>query len=138
MAKTIISESPAVNMIGKGTSIKGDIRSDGDFRVDGILQGSIHSTGKIVVGVSGSIEGDITCQNADFSGQVKAVIHVKELLSLKSTSKVIGEVHTSKLAIEPGAKFSGTCNMEDEPEFKVQKEITQDEPVTREKEKITG
>ena len=138
MAKTIISESPAVNMIGKGTSIKGDIRSDGDFRVDGILQGSIHSTGKIVVGVSGSIEGDITCQNADFSGQVKAVIHVKELLSLKSTSKVLGEVHTSKLAIEPGAKFSGTCNMEDEPEVKVQKEITQDEPVTREKEKITG
>jgi cytoskeletal protein CcmA (bactofilin family) len=138
MAKTIISEAPAVNMIGKGTSIKGDIRSDGDFRVDGILHGSIQSNGKIVVGVSGSIEGDITCQNADFSGQVKATIRVKELLSLKATSRVNGEVHTSKLAIEPGAKFSGTCNMEDEAELKAQKENIQHGSVNREKEKVAG
>jgi len=138
MAKTIISETPAVNMIGKGTSIKGDIRSDGDFRVDGILHGSIQSNGKIVVGVSGSIDGDITCQNADISGQVKAVIKVKELLSLKSTSKVTGEVHTSKLAIEPGAKFSGTCNMEDEAEIRAMKENQANGSITKEKEKITG
>jgi cytoskeletal protein CcmA (bactofilin family) len=138
MAKTIISESPAVNMIGKGTSIKGDIRSDGDFRVDGILHGSIQSNGKIVVGVSGSIEGDINCQNADISGYVKAVLRVKELLSLKATSKMTGEVYTSKLAIEPGAKFSGTCNMEDEPSAGKQQENKQDGNLTREKEKITG
>ena len=138
MAKTIISETPAVNMIGKGTSIRGDIRSDGDFRVDGILHGSIQSNGKIVVGVSGSIEGDINCQNADLSGQVKATIHVKELLSLKSTSKVTGEVYTSKLAIEPGAKFSGTCNMEDEAEIKAQKENIQHGSIIREKEKVAG
>jgi len=138
MAKTMISETPAVNMIGKGTSIKGDIRSDGDFRVDGILQGSIQSNGKIVVGVSGSIEGDITCQNADFSGIVKAVIRVKELLSLKATSKVNGEVHTGKLAIEPGAKFSGTCNMEDEAEARMQKENIQHGSIAKEKEKIAG
>jgi len=136
MAKTIISETPAVNMIGKGTSIKGDIRSDGDFRVDGILHGSIQSNGKIVVGVSGSIEGDINCQNADISGQVKAILRVKELLSLKSTSKMTGEVYTSKLAIEPGARFSGTCNMEDEPAAVKHQEIKQDGSVTREKEKI--
>jgi cytoskeletal protein CcmA (bactofilin family) len=138
MAKTIISESPAVNMIGKGTSIKGDIRSDGDFRVDGTLHGSIQSNGKIVVGVSGIIEGDITCQNADFSGQVKAIIRVKELLSLKATSKVTGEVHTSKLAIEPGAKFSGSCNMEDEADLRAQKELLTNGPAIREKEKVTG
>lgn len=138
MAKNIINETPAVNMIGKGTSIKGDIRSDGDFRVDGILLGSIQSNGKIVVGVSGSIEGDINCQNADFSGQVKATIRVKELLSLKATSRVTGEIYTSKLAIEPGAKFSGTCNMEDEPGVKVQKEEVQHGSIIREKEKITG
>jgi len=138
MAKTIISETPAVNMIGKGTSIKGDIRSDGDFRVDGILHGSIQSNGKIVVGVSGSIEGDINCQNADISGQVKAILRVKELLSLKSTSKMTGEVYTSKLAIEPGARFSGTCNMEDETSAVKHQENKQDGSVTREKEKITG
>jgi cytoskeletal protein CcmA (bactofilin family) len=138
MAKTIISESPAVNMIGKGTSIKGDIRSDGDFRVDGTLFGSIQSNGKIVVGVSGSIEGDITCQNADLSGHVKATIRVKELLSLKATSKVTGDVYTSKLAIEPGAKFSGTCNMDDEAEMKAPKESIQHGSIIKEKEKVTG
>ncbi len=138
MAKTIISESPAVNMIGKGTSIKGDIRSDGDFRVDGTLFGSIQSNGKIVVGVSGSIEGDITCQNADLSGMVKATIRVKELLSLKATSKVTGDVYTSKLAIEPGAKFSGTCNMEDEADMKASKEPIQNGTIFKEKEKVSG
>lgn len=138
MAKNIISETPAVNMIGKGTSIKGDIRSDGDFRVDGILQGSIQSNGKIVVGVSGSIDGDVTCQNADISGQVKAIIKVKELLSLKATSRLTGEVYTSKLAIEPGAKFSGTCNMEDETGIKAPNENLQNGSVVREKEKVTG
>lgn len=138
MAKPINSESPAVNLIGKGTSIKGDIRSDGDFRVDGTLHGSIQSTGKIVIGVSGNIEGDISCQNADLSGQVKATIRVKELLSLKATSKVTGEVYTSKLAIEPGAKFSGTCNMDDEAEITAQKVNIEHGSIAREKEKITG
>lgn len=138
MAKNIISESPAVNMIGKGTSIKGDIRSDGDFRVDGILLGSVQSTGKIVVGVSGSIEGDITCQNADISGNVKAIIKVKELLSMKATSRVTGEIYTGKLAIEPGAKFSGTCSMEDAPAAKEPTEAIKDGPIAREKEKIAG
>jgi cytoskeletal protein CcmA (bactofilin family) len=138
MAKTIISETPAVNMIGKGTSIKGDIRSDGDFRVDGILHGSIQSNGKIVVGVSGSIEGDINCQNADISGQVKAILRVKEMLSLKATSKMTGEVYTSKLAIEPGARFSGTCNMEDESMTREHQENKQNGTITGEKEKGTG
>jgi cytoskeletal protein CcmA (bactofilin family) len=138
MAKNIISESPAVNMIGKGTSIKGDIRSDGDFRVDGILLGSVQSNGKIVVGVSGSIEGDIICQNADISGSVKATIKVKELLSMKSTSRVTGEIFTGKLAIEPGAKFSGTCSMEDTPVSREPMEAAKDGPIVREKEKITG
>lgn len=138
MAKNLIIETPAVNMIGKGTSIKGDIRSDGDFRVDGSLHGSIQSNGKIVVGISGNIEGDITCQNADISGQVKATIRVKELLSLKATSKVLGEIYTNKLAIEPGAKFTGTCNMQEDNARPVQQEIKPDETVVREKEKVTG
>lgn len=138
MAKNIISETPAVNMIGKGTSIKGDIRSDGDVRIDGNLHGSIHSSGKIVVGVSGLIEGDINCQNADISGQVKATLRVKELLSMKSTSIVNGEIHTSKLAIEPGARFTGTCNMEEETRRSEPKENLQNGPLVREKEKVAG
>ena len=136
MAKTITSETPTVNMIGKGTSIKGDVRSDGDFRIDGSLLGSIQSTGKIVVGTTGSIEGEVNCQNADISGNVKATLKVKELLSLKATSKVFGDVYTSKLAIEPGAVFTGTCNMGDSAQQGPKPEIKND-PL-KEKEKILG
>lgn len=136
MAKTITNETPTVNMIGKGTSIKGDVKSDGDFRIDGSLTGSIQSTGKIVVGTTGSIDGEINCQNADISGVVKATIRVKELLSLKATSKVNGDVHTNKLAIEPGAIFTGTCNMGDDAEIAPKPEAKYG--AVKEKEKILG
>jgi len=111
MAKTMNSEAQSVNMLGAGTTIKGDVQSNGDFRIDGTLIGSIQSKGKIVVGQTGHVEGEINCRNADISGQVKAQIIVTELLTLKASAKFSGEITTSKLSIEPGARFSGTCNM---------------------------
>ncbi|NOX48659.1 MAG: polymer-forming cytoskeletal protein [Chlorobi bacterium] len=99
------------NSIVAGTTIKGDITSQGDFRIDGALTGSINSKGKIVVGQSGSIDGEIICQNADISGTIKAKLTVEQLLTLKSSANLTGDVVTGKLAIEPGAKFTGTCNM---------------------------
>lgn len=112
MAKTNIPESPSINLLGAGTSIKGDIKSNGDFRIDGSLVGSIHSKGKVIIGTTGKVDGEIICQNADISGEVKARVTVAELLSLKATSKISGDVTTNKLAIESGAKFSGSCNMD--------------------------
>ena len=112
MVKSKENEIPSINLLGPGTVVKGEIRVSGDFRIDGTLQGSIECKGKIVVGPSGSIEGEIQCQNADFSGEVKATVKVSELLTLKETARFSGDIVTSKLAIEPGAKFSGTCKME--------------------------
>jgi cytoskeletal protein CcmA (bactofilin family) len=112
MAKTNIPETPSINLLGAGTTVKGDIKSTGDFRIDGSLVGSINSQGKVIVGVTGKLEGEIICQNADISGDVKATVVVTELLSLKSSAKLNGDITTNKLAIEPGAKFSGTCNMD--------------------------
>lgn len=135
MAKITTPETPTINTLGKGTTFKGDIKSNGDFRIDGNLDGSIHSDGKIVVGASGRIEGEVVCQNADFSGYIKATVKVKELLTLKSTSDVRGEITTNKLAIEPGAKFSGTCSMDNQDPAPVRKEDNKDGSNT-EKEKI--
>lgn len=113
MAKTILPETaPSINLLGSGTEVTGDIRSNGDIRIDGILTGSINSTGKVVVGSTGRVEGEIICLNADISGEVSARIKVSELLSLKSTARVIGDILTNKLAIEPGAVFTGACKME--------------------------
>ncbi|MBE9480505.1 MAG: polymer-forming cytoskeletal protein [Bacteroidetes bacterium] len=111
MAKNNINETASRNLLGADTTVKGDIESNGDFRIDGTLIGSISSKGKVVVGSTGNVEGEIKCQNADISGKVKANVTVAELLSLKASAKFSGEVTTGKLAIEPGAKFSGSCNM---------------------------
>lgn len=111
MAKSSPNENHSVNLLGNGTSIEGNIRSEGDFRIDGKLKGSIVSKGKIVIGNTGEVEGEIECQNADVSGRVNAKILVKELLSFKSSAKIEGDIKTGKLAIEPGAKFSGSCEM---------------------------
>ncbi len=111
MAKNNITEAKP-NTIVSGTVIKGEISTNGDFRIDGKLIGSITCKGKIVVGQSGSIEGEIECQNADLSGNIKAKVHVEQLLSLKATAVFSGDIVTSKISIEPGAKFSGTCNMD--------------------------
>lgn len=111
MAKVNEQENTTLNLIGNGTVIKGDIRTNGDIRVDGTVIGSLHSKGKVVIGATGSVEGEIDCVNGDSSGVIKAKVTVKELLSLKSTSKLTGDIITNKLAIEPGAVFTGTCNM---------------------------
>jgi cytoskeletal protein CcmA (bactofilin family) len=121
MAKNFEQESPSINLIGAGTVIKGDINSNGDIRIDGTLIGSVNSKGKLVVGNTGNIEGEVNCQNADFSGTIKATVTVTELLSLKATAKLNGDVITNKLAIEPGAIFSGSCSMNNSTPYKEQK-----------------
>ena len=100
-----------VNTIGVGTVVMGDVQSKGDIRVDGTLKGSVNTSGKVVLGKDGIIEGDVTCNSADISGAIKAKITVSKLLSLKATSKLNGDIITNKLSIEPGATFTGSCSM---------------------------
>ena len=109
--KNQTNTSSAINMIGNGTIINGDIQSKSDIRIDGILKGSVKTEGKLVVGTSGVVEGDVFCSDADISGEIKAKITVSKILSLKSTSKLNGDIITNKLSIEPGAEFTGSCSM---------------------------
>lgn len=104
-------ETPARNLIGKGTVIKGDVESSGDIRVDGRLIGSLKSNGKIVIGQTGVVEGDLTCKQADISGVVKGILKCEELTALKATSKVEIDLITKQLLIEVGAVFTGKCQM---------------------------
>jgi len=107
--KTKMAET--VNTIGSGTIIIGDVKSKGDIRVDGTLKGSVNTSGKVVLGKEGVIEGDVFCNSADVSGVIKAKITVSQLLSLKTTAKLNGDIVTNKLSIEPGASFTGSCSM---------------------------
>ncbi|MBK7668317.1 MAG: polymer-forming cytoskeletal protein [Sphingobacteriaceae bacterium] len=105
------AEASAINLIGLGTQIIGDIKSAGDVRIDGTLNGNIKLNGRLVVGPNGKIEGNVICQNADISGEVKGTVEVVEMLALKATAKILGDMITGKLSIEPGAVFTGSCNM---------------------------
>lgn len=107
--KTQMTET--INTIGAGTVVTGDVQSKGDIRVDGSLKGSLNTSGKVVLGKEGVIEGDVLCNSADISGTIKAKITVSQLLSLKATAKLNGDIITNKLSIEPGASFSGSCSM---------------------------
>ena len=98
-----------INTIGAGTIITGDIQSKGDIRIDGTLKGSINTSGKVVVGKEGLVEGDVIC--ADIAGVTKAKITTSQLLLLKATAKLHGDIITNKLSIEPGAAFTGSCSM---------------------------
>ena len=99
------------NRIVEGTSIKGDIVSPADFRLDGHLIGNFQSKGKIVIGPAGSVTGDIICKNADIEGSFNGKIQVQEMLNIKSKAHIHGEVICGKLSVEPGAEFSATCVM---------------------------
>ena len=105
------SSGSSTSLIGAGTSMKGDITSNGDLRIDGTLVGNIHCTAKVVIGANGVVEGDINGQQADIMGKVAGTIKVKDLLHLKSGGTVNGNLHAAKLQIEPSAAFNGECHM---------------------------
>ena len=109
--KSYTDLSGKTNRIVEGTTIKGDIISQADFRLDGNLIGNFQSGGKIVIGPAGSIVGDIVCKNADIEGKFDGKIQVEELLSIKATAHINGEVSVGKLSVEPGAVFTASCVM---------------------------
>jgi cytoskeletal protein CcmA (bactofilin family) len=104
-------ESSQQNIIAKDTKIVGDIESKGAFRIDGQIEGNLKTEGKIVVGKSGFVNGNIEGTNADFEGSFSGKLNLSGTLSLKSSAYIQGEVEVGKLAVEPGATFNAVCNM---------------------------
>ena len=118
MAKT----EPVVNVnsisrISAGTVLKGEILSPTDIRIDGTFEGRVQSKGRVVVGESAVIKGDIVCENVDLWGKVEGNLFVKDTLSLKEGCVVDGNLHIRRLSVELGATFNGNCKTITEAEF---------------------
>ena len=113
MAKYNETDNTTINLISNGTDITGDIKSNGDIRIDGSLTGNLNTKGKVVIGTTGKVKGEIICKNSEVAGYIEGKIIVGQLLNLKASSKINGEIATLKLSIEPGAIFSGNCKMSD-------------------------
>lgn len=105
------STNSGATLISAGTTLKGDISSSTDLRIDGTVIGNIDSSAKIIIGSSGVVEGDISGAQADIVGKVSGNIRAKDLLQLKGESVVTGNLYAGKLQIEPSATFNGQCHM---------------------------
>ena len=99
------------NVIAKNTTIVGDIKSDGDFRIDGALNGTLTTNGRVIIGAEGSIKGKVEATNADIEGMFTGNLLVSNTLTIKATANISGEVIIGKLSVEPGASFNATCAM---------------------------
>lgn len=111
MAKPIFNEVKALNSIAQDTKITGDIESDGDIRLDGFLDGILNCKGRVVIGPEARLKGEIHSNTAEISGTVEGEITVTDLLSLKSTAIITGDLIMGRFSVEPGARFSGICKM---------------------------
>jgi len=107
------NSTQSINIINGGTVINGNVVATGDMRVDGELIGNIDARGRLVIGPNGKVEGEIQCKNIEVSGFVNGKINVEEMLTMKSTAKIFGEVVAGKLSVEPGSLFTGSCIMGD-------------------------
>ena len=119
----------SINLINEGKLIKGDISANGDIRIDGELRGNINARGRLVIGPKGKVEGEIDCNNIEVSGYIKGKIAVSELLTMKSSARIYGDVVAGKLSVEPGSLFTGTCTMGDSKE-------KNEKPVQKEQKQI--
>ncbi|MFN4083624.1 MAG: polymer-forming cytoskeletal protein [Bacteroidia bacterium] len=107
-----------INIINAGTTINGDLASEGDLRIDGTITGNVNVKTKLVLGSSSNIKGNIQATNCDISGEVKGNITIAELLTIKATAKINGDIQCTKLIIEAGAEFNGKSSMKPENDIK--------------------
>ncbi len=124
MGRNNESLTTGVNLICEGTTIKGDVEVEKDFRIDGVIIGTLKTKGKIVIGETGDIQGDISCKTIDILGKVVGNIKVSDLAKIKETANIEGDIYSGKVAIEPGAKIIGKCNI---GQVNLEKTITPEE-----------
>lgn len=99
------------NKIAQGTTYRGDIESQGSFRIEGKVEGNITTSGKVVIGKTGFVEGCVEAEYADIEGKFSGEVTINSILTLRSSAVIEGTVVTEKLSVEPGAIFNATCKM---------------------------
>ncbi len=113
--KEQVELSNSSTQIMKGTTVEGNIETFGNVRVEGKIIGNIKSKSKIALGDSSYVEGNIISQNAEIAGEVKGTVDVTEILTLKATAVIKGDIVTGKLVVEAGAVWNGTIKMGTSP-----------------------
>jgi cytoskeletal protein CcmA (bactofilin family) len=106
-----VGGSVSHNSLVKGTLVKGDVKSETDIRVDGVIEGRLDCDAKVVIGPTGHVQGSVTCRDAVIEGRVEGNVLVTDLLNLRKTAQLTGDIDTNKLIVEAGAIFAGNVRM---------------------------
>jgi len=109
--KSVKSTTMERNILAKNTTLVGDLSSEGDFRIDGTLEGTLTTKGRVIIGQDGVVKGTVDCENADIEGKFSGDLKVNTMLTIKATANISGDVVIGKLSVEPGASFNATCSM---------------------------
>lgn len=109
--KTVKPTTMERNILAKNTTLVGDLSSEGDFRIDGTLEGTLTTKGRVIIGQDGVIKGTVDCENADIEGKFSGDLKVNTMLTVKAAANISGDVVIGKLSVEPGASFNATCSM---------------------------
>lgn len=104
-------QTPMVNIISEGTKLKGNINSQNDIRVAGLVEGEAHSKGKLIVTSNGKIKGNINSAEADIAGRVEGEVHVSSKLIVRENAVIDGNIYTKALVVEEGGEINGACRM---------------------------
>lgn len=104
----------ALNSLVRGTVTEGNVIAENDIRVDGVIKGNLKCAAKVIIGPSGFIDGEVTCENAMIEGKFNGNLRVRDLLSVRETAEITGDVVAGKLTIAAGAIFNVVCKMKPE------------------------
>jgi cytoskeletal protein CcmA (bactofilin family) len=110
-ASSVTASAHSLNSLVQGTVVEGTVKSESDIRIDGAIKGKLFCDAKVIIGPTGLVEGQIRCQNAVIEGKFDGVLEVAQLLNIRETAKISGEVTTDKLIVQSGATFNVTCSM---------------------------
>lgn len=105
------STSHSLNSLVGGTVINGAVNSDSDIRIDGTIEGKLFCKAKVIIGPTGFVHGEIRCENAVIEGKFEGQLFISELLNIRESADIKGEVHTNKLIVQSGAAFNVSCQM---------------------------
>ena len=112
-----MADTNLLSRISAGTVIKGEIISPNDIRIDCMFEGTLKVKGKVVIGSTAIVKGDIICDNCDICGKLDGNVYVKDTLGLKDGCVVNGNLHIRRISVELGSTFNGNCRMMNEGEF---------------------
>ena len=111
------SSHSAESIVGPSVRIDGDLKSNGNLRIDGSVLGKVKTSQNLFIGETANISADVEAENAVVSGTVQGNVKVSGGLSITSTGKLMGDINCGVLKVEEGAYFAGKCQMKDKPEF---------------------